>query len=106
MQSLPHDEFNYQCKIDRSAVKAELYPVRNVHQAFRHGLLAGLVFAGLSLVTRGSPNRAVFALCNSRFRRFSSLDTITRTSSRPSSVCPIVWTCTRVEASATARMYV
>jgi len=30
-----------------------LYPVRNVHQAFRHGLLAGLVFAGLSLVTRG-----------------------------------------------------
>ena len=43
----------YQDKIDGSPVKAELYPVRNVHQAFGHGLLAGLAFAGLSLVTRG-----------------------------------------------------
>jgi electron-transferring-flavoprotein dehydrogenase len=43
----------YQNKIDRSPVRTELYPVRNVHQAFRHGLLAGLVFAGISLVTRG-----------------------------------------------------
>jgi len=43
----------YQDKIDRSAVKAELYPVRNVHQAFGYGLSAGLAFAGLSLATRG-----------------------------------------------------
>ncbi len=43
----------YQDKIDRSAVKAELYPVRNVHQAFGHGLVAGLAFAGLALATRG-----------------------------------------------------
>jgi electron-transferring-flavoprotein dehydrogenase len=43
----------YQDKIDRSAVKAELYPVRNVHQAFGYGLFAGLAFAGLSLATRG-----------------------------------------------------
>jgi electron-transferring-flavoprotein dehydrogenase len=43
----------YRDKIDRSPVKTELYPVRNVHQAFGHGLLAGLAFAGLSLVTRG-----------------------------------------------------
>jgi len=43
----------YQDKIDGSPVKAELYPVRNVHQAFGHGLLAGLVFAGVSLLTRG-----------------------------------------------------
>ncbi len=43
----------YQGKIDCSPVKAELYPVRNVHQAFRYGLLAGLMFAGLSLFTRG-----------------------------------------------------
>ena len=43
----------YQDKIDRSPVKAELYPVRNVHQAFGHGLFAGLAFAGLSLITRG-----------------------------------------------------
>ena len=27
--------------IDASAVKRELYPVRNVHQAFEHGLVAG-----------------------------------------------------------------
>ena len=43
----------YQDKIDASAVRAELYPVRNVHQAFGHGLLAGLAFSGASLVTRG-----------------------------------------------------
>ena len=43
----------YQQKIDASPVKAELYPVRNVHQAFGYGLLAGLAFAGLSLATRG-----------------------------------------------------
>jgi electron-transferring-flavoprotein dehydrogenase len=44
---------SYQEKIDRSPVKAELYPVRNVHQAFGHGLLAGLAFAGFSLLTKG-----------------------------------------------------
>jgi len=43
----------YQQKIDASPVKAELYPVRNVHQAFGYGLFAGLAFAGLSLATRG-----------------------------------------------------
>jgi electron-transferring-flavoprotein dehydrogenase len=43
----------YQEKIDRSPVKAELYAVRNVHQAFGHGLLAGLAFAGFSLLTKG-----------------------------------------------------
>jgi electron-transferring-flavoprotein dehydrogenase len=43
----------YQQKIDASAVRAELYPVRNVHQAFGYGLFAGLAFAGLSLATRG-----------------------------------------------------
>jgi electron-transferring-flavoprotein dehydrogenase len=44
---------HYRDKIDSSQVKAELYPVRNVHQAFGRGLVAGLAFAGLSLVTRG-----------------------------------------------------
>jgi electron-transferring-flavoprotein dehydrogenase len=43
----------YQERIDNSAVKAELYPVRNVHQAFGYGLLPGLAFAGLSVVTKG-----------------------------------------------------
>ncbi len=43
----------YQRKIDASPVRAELYPVRNVHQAFGYGLLAGLAFAGLAVLTRG-----------------------------------------------------
>ena len=43
----------YQSKIEHSAVKTELYPVRNVHQAFGYGLFAGLAFAGLNLLTRG-----------------------------------------------------
>jgi electron-transferring-flavoprotein dehydrogenase len=34
-------------------VADELRPVRNVHQAFAHGLLAGLAYAGFSLVTGG-----------------------------------------------------
>jgi electron-transferring-flavoprotein dehydrogenase len=43
----------YQARIDASPVRAELYPVRNVHQAFGHGLVAGLMFSGASLLTRG-----------------------------------------------------
>jgi electron-transferring-flavoprotein dehydrogenase len=44
---------SYTDKLDGSAVKAELYPVRNVHQAFGYGLFAGLTFAGLNLLTGG-----------------------------------------------------
>ena len=43
----------YKERIDRSPVKDELYPVRNVHQAFGYGLLPGLAFAGLSVATHG-----------------------------------------------------
>jgi electron-transferring-flavoprotein dehydrogenase len=43
----------YQDRIDASPVRAELYPVRNVHQAFGYGLFAGLAFAGLTLAARG-----------------------------------------------------
>lgn len=43
----------YQQKIDASRVRAELYPVRNVHQSFGYGLLPGLMYSGLSLVTGG-----------------------------------------------------
>ena len=43
----------YEQAIDESAVRRELYPVRNVHQSFEHGLLAGLAYSGLSLVTGG-----------------------------------------------------
>ena len=43
----------YQDKIDASPVRAELFPVRNVHQAFGYGLLPGVMFSGLALLTRG-----------------------------------------------------
>ncbi len=44
---------SYQQRIDEGPVRAELYPVRNAHQAFAYGLVAGAAFAGLSLLTRG-----------------------------------------------------
>ena len=34
-------------------IRRELYPVRNVHQSFSRGLLVGLVYSGLSLITGG-----------------------------------------------------
>ena len=44
---------SYQDAIDASDVRRELYPVRNVHQSFSYGLLAGVAYSGLSLVTGG-----------------------------------------------------
>jgi len=43
----------YQRRIDEGSVRAELYPVRNVHQSFEHGLLPGLLYSGVALVTGG-----------------------------------------------------
>jgi electron-transferring-flavoprotein dehydrogenase len=43
----------YQAKIDASWVKEELWPVRNFHQSFDHGLLGGFLQGGLGLVTGG-----------------------------------------------------
>ncbi|MEZ5320296.1 MAG: electron transfer flavoprotein-ubiquinone oxidoreductase [Vicinamibacterales bacterium] len=43
----------YQDRLEKSDVRSELYPVRNVHQAFGHGLIAGTLYAGFALVTRG-----------------------------------------------------
>jgi electron-transferring-flavoprotein dehydrogenase len=43
----------YQRAIDRGPVRAELFPVRNVHQAFGHGLVAGVLYSGFALGTRG-----------------------------------------------------
>ena len=39
--------------VNTSWVRRELYPVRNVHQAFGAGLFAGLAYAGVSLLTGG-----------------------------------------------------
>jgi electron-transferring-flavoprotein dehydrogenase len=43
----------YESKIESSWIRDELWPVRNFHQAFDHGLLAGMLQAGLGLVTGG-----------------------------------------------------
>ena len=43
----------YEALVNESPVRRELYPVRNVHQAFGHGFLAGFLYAGLALVTGG-----------------------------------------------------
>jgi electron-transferring-flavoprotein dehydrogenase len=43
----------YEAAIAASEVRRELYPVRNVHQSFGYGLLAGLAYSGLSLVSGG-----------------------------------------------------
>jgi electron-transferring-flavoprotein dehydrogenase len=44
---------SYEAAINASDVRRELYPVRNVHQAFSYGLMPGMAYAGLSLVTGG-----------------------------------------------------
>ena len=44
---------DFQKRINNSWVKEELYKVRNFHQAFDKGLIAGMVNAGLGLVTGG-----------------------------------------------------
>ena len=43
----------YQTAIEASPVRAELYPVRDVHQAFGHGLFAGLASSAVAVVTGG-----------------------------------------------------
>ena len=43
----------YEAAVEASWVRRELYPVRDVHQAFGYGLLAGLAFSGLAVVTGG-----------------------------------------------------
>ena len=44
---------SYKRRVDESAIRTELYPVRNVHQAFSKGTMLGSVFAGLAMVTGG-----------------------------------------------------
>lgn len=43
----------YKDRVDASPIKTELFPVRNVHQAFEGGLWAGSMFAGLAMLTGG-----------------------------------------------------
>ena len=43
----------YERLVEQGPIRRELYPVRNVHQSFARGLLAGLAYSGLSLLTGG-----------------------------------------------------
>jgi electron-transferring-flavoprotein dehydrogenase len=43
----------YKEKIDQSYIKEELWKVRNFHQSFHNGLLAGFVHSGLQQITGG-----------------------------------------------------
>ncbi|MGE5244553.1 MAG: 4Fe-4S dicluster domain-containing protein [Betaproteobacteria bacterium] len=43
----------FEAKVNDGPIRRELYPVRNVHQSFEYGLVAGLMYSGLSLVTGG-----------------------------------------------------
>jgi electron-transferring-flavoprotein dehydrogenase len=44
---------SYKARVDASAIKTELYPVRGVHQAFGAGLVAGSAAAGMAMFTNG-----------------------------------------------------
>ena len=44
----------YKARVDASWIRDELYPVRNFHQAFEHGLWEGMMKAGLQQVMRGA----------------------------------------------------
>jgi electron-transferring-flavoprotein dehydrogenase len=43
----------YKAAVERSWIREELWPVRNFHQGFEHGLLEGMVKAGIQQVMRG-----------------------------------------------------
>ncbi len=45
---------DYKRRVDESWIRQELYPVRNFHQGFEHGLIDGLVKAGIQHMFRGS----------------------------------------------------
>ena len=84
---------SYTDKLDGSAVKTELYPVRNVHQAFGYGLFAGLAFAGLNLLTggrwpkrlNGGPGHARMQTLKSYYGDATSADIL---ASNPASLSP------------------
>jgi electron-transferring-flavoprotein dehydrogenase len=44
----------YKTAVDASWIRSELWPVRNFHQGFEHGLLEGIVNAAIQTVSRGA----------------------------------------------------
>jgi electron-transferring-flavoprotein dehydrogenase len=45
---------SYKARVDGSWIREELYAVRNFHQGFEHGLIDGMLKAGIQQVMRGS----------------------------------------------------
>ncbi|MDO8679460.1 MAG: electron transfer flavoprotein-ubiquinone oxidoreductase [Acidobacteriota bacterium] len=43
----------YKALVDGGPIRAELHPVRNVHQAFGAGLMVGSAYAGIAMFTKG-----------------------------------------------------
>src|SRR6202167_5510425 len=59
--ALPKDDASaatlaqFQKRVESSWIKDELWPVRNFHQGFKNGLLAGVFNTGLQTILRGGP---------------------------------------------------
>jgi electron-transferring-flavoprotein dehydrogenase len=45
---------DYKRRVDESWIREELYPVRNFHQAFEHGLIDGFAKAGIQQLLKGA----------------------------------------------------
>ncbi len=67
----------YESRVEGSWIKEELYPVRNFHQGFEHGLLPGLLHSGVQQVLGGRNLGADFKN-EAGYRRMRHLDDIGR----------------------------
>jgi electron-transferring-flavoprotein dehydrogenase len=65
----------YKAAVDRSWIREELWRVRNFHQGFEHGLLEGMVNAGIQQVMRGG-NLGPDAENQAGYTRMERLDAI------------------------------
>lgn len=65
----------YKQAVDRSWIREELWPVRNFHQGFEHGLLEGMVKAGIQQVLRGG-NLGPDAKNEAGYKRMRPLDSM------------------------------
>ena len=62
----------YKTRVDASWLREELYPVRNFHQAFEHGLLPGMVKAGVQQILGGA-NLGPDATCHAGYKNMQPL---------------------------------
>ncbi len=67
----------YESRVEGSWIKEELYPVRNFHQGFEHGLLPGLLHSGVQQVLGGRNLGADFKN-DAGYRHMRQLDSIGR----------------------------